>query len=274
VSIAALMALGLAPGLFLLWFYYKKDKLEPEPKWFVFKMFLYGAVAAVPAGIVELPLMAHPFVTIVLVAPVVEETLKFAVVRLTIYRHEEFDEPMDGIVYAAAAALGFASAENAVYLFSASRTPELLSPALAALSPELVVGATFVMRALLSVPGHALWSTIWGYGLGRAKFMSDRRAGRRLVLGALLIAMGLHGLHNLLAVVSPYIGILGLVVLAIVLWRWVNRNIAAALRDSPFQPGLAAAGEAVLAPPGAATAADGSGALNLAQGGPPIDPVP
>jgi len=264
VDVIALSVLGLAPGVVLLWFYYKKDKLEPEPKWFVIRMFLLGGLAAIPAGLAELPLMRFPMLSMVVVAPVLEETLKFLVVRQTIYRHAEFDEPMDGIVYAAAVALGFASMENVLYLFTASHAPEQFAPVLAQLDPSLMVGATFAIRALLSVPGHALWSTIWGYALGRAKFMEDRRLAARVVGGALVISWVVHGLHNLLASLSLFVGIAGLAALGIVLWWWVTRSIAAALRDSPFHP------ERIVQ----AVADEFPGNVELAHNTSPIDPVP
>ena len=45
-----------------------------------------------------------------------EELAKFLAVRLFVYRNKEFNEPLDGIIYAAAAALGFASLENVLYV--------------------------------------------------------------------------------------------------------------------------------------------------------------
>ena len=47
-----------------------------------------------------------------IVAGFTEELFKFLVVRTTIYKSPYFDEPIDGLVYSSAAALGFASLEN------------------------------------------------------------------------------------------------------------------------------------------------------------------
>lgn len=256
--------MGLVPGLLLLGFYYKKDKLEPEPIAFVLGMYLLGGLVALPAVLAERPLAAWPVFALVVATPVLEEGVKFLLVRHTIYRHAEFDEPMDGIVYAAAAALGFATAENVLYLWTGPIGPEPLSPLLAGWLPEYAVGVTFMLRAMLSVPGHALWSTVWGYALGRARFMAAGPAATRLVAGAFVAACALHGLHNLLTLLSPWVGLAGLSVLAFVLWRWLNRNIAVALRESPFHPDAAV--------PAAATEA--SGALEAAASAPPVDTVP
>ncbi len=101
-----------------------------------------------------------------LVVPVVEELLKFSMVALFVYRDKEFNEPMDGIVYATATALGFATLENIVYVFD-----------LQTISSLFITGS---IRAILSVPGHALFAVFWGYGLGIAKFMPPANGGVQL----------------------------------------------------------------------------------------------
>ena len=58
---------------------------------------------------------------------------------------------MDGIVYATAASLGFATIENILYV----------------LDGGLAVG---IVRAIASVPGHVVFACIWGFALGTAKF--------------------------------------------------------------------------------------------------------
>src|SRR5207245_3849116 len=50
------------------------------------------------------------------VAGPVEESCKIIAVTLLIWFQSNFDEPMDGIVYAAAAAAGFALVENLLFM--------------------------------------------------------------------------------------------------------------------------------------------------------------
>ena len=135
-----------------MWYFYKKDTLEPEPQSFIIKTFLLGALVGIPVTLIELPFTFSEFILAVFVAPVIEEFAKYFVVRKTIYSNVEFDEPIDGIIYAAAAALGFASLENISYLLSAYYQNHFEE--------------TYVVRALLSVPGHVLFSSMWGYALG------------------------------------------------------------------------------------------------------------
>lgn len=58
---------------------------------------------------------------------------------------------MDGIVYGTAAALGFASVENIFYVLNALEESQ-------AEATELLI-----WRAMLSVPGHALWAVPWAW---------------------------------------------------------------------------------------------------------------
>ena len=94
-----------------------------------------------------------------------------------------------------------------------------------------VVLRVFCIRALISVPAHALFSCMWGYALGQAKFTEAKRGGR-FVLRGLLLAMVLHGLFNLLATAGPVFS-LGLVAFVAAAWWGARRRIAQALADSP-----------------------------------------
>ena len=100
-------------------------------------------------------------------------------------------------------------------------------------SPVSALLTVFVVRALLSVPGHALFSSIWGYALGWAKFPGARTA-KGVVLKGLLLAMFLHAVFNGLLVIVPWAAA-GMLILVPVMWRMVNRRIADSLERSPFK---------------------------------------
>ncbi|NLA30399.1 MAG: PrsW family intramembrane metalloprotease [Methanomicrobiales archaeon] len=219
----AILALALGPGVFWTWYFYRRDRFEPEPAALVIKIFLLGALVTLPVAFIEGLFglfIASPLVMGVIVAPIIEECGKFQVVRRIAYRNIEFDEPMDGIVYAASAGLGLASLENVLYVFTAYMT-----------SPSLAVG-TIIARAIFSVPGHALFSSVWGYALGRAKFMAAEHRGAVVIRG-LILGMVLHGIFNLLlfsAEVVAYAMVIFILVLIPGLWILVDRNIRSALR--------------------------------------------
>lgn len=169
-----LLLLAVAPGAFWLWYFWHRDRLEPEPRGLVLRVFFLGMASALPLALLEAP-VPKPW-DMIIAAPIIEEVGKFLVVFLFVYRNREFDEPMDGIVYGVAAALGFATIENILYVMQAG-------------------AGVAIVRALLSVPGHALWGCLWGYALGRAKFRREP-GGTGLVVGALLLAILCHGLFN------------------------------------------------------------------------------
>ncbi len=75
--------------------------------------FLFGALAIIPALIIELilqsiipqgPGLLSIFTYFVLGVAVVEESLKFISVRIYAYKSPLFDEPMDGIILGVTAA--------------------------------------------------------------------------------------------------------------------------------------------------------------------------
>ena len=145
----------------------------------------------------------------------VEETSKFLAVRLGPYRSLYFDEPRDGMVYAAAASLGFASLENLGYILN--------------YGPEVMI-----VRAPLSTLAHVIFASFWGYGLGIQA--QEGRTGRRFWLVAgLAVAAAVHGLFNILLVSLPIGGVLlALLLVGLGLW-WTLSRFRWAQRISPFR---------------------------------------
>lgn len=200
-----LIVLAIIPALLIIWYIYRKDRYEPEPKYLVAEVFLLGALSVFPAILLELPFPPGLFMYAV-VAPVVEEGLKFCVVFFFVYNMSEFDEPIDGIVYAAAAGLGFATIENIFYVVEGG----------------LPVA---VIRGIVSVPGHVIFSCIWGFALGIAKFRPKAERGRIIFLG-LAGAMVMHGLFNLSLELFEFLGLVIVMVVLVPLgWWMLHQNI-------------------------------------------------
>ncbi len=192
----ALLPVPLLVALILL-----LDRLEPEPRGNLVLCFVWGAgVAALLAAIINtagLLFITQPdlgqsngeFISATLGAPVVEETLKGAVLFWLLWRRrEEFDGPTDGIMYAAMVGLGFAMMENIGYYIGALVRPEV--------GGAQLLGSTFVFRGLLSPFSHPAFTSLTGIGVAYAA--THRRGGWAAVAG-LIGAMLLHGLWNGLA---------------------------------------------------------------------------
>jgi RsiW-degrading membrane proteinase PrsW (M82 family) len=153
-------------------------------------VYLASFITIVPAAIYEMAVLSSESMTLVhvassswLVIAASEEIAKFAAVWLLAYHHRSFSELYDGILYSVAASLGFATAENILYV----------------LSPEMGGAGTAVMRALLSVPGHALWGVMMGYCLGIARFSKHPAARRMYMAAGVIVAIFWHGLYDFFA---------------------------------------------------------------------------
>lgn len=184
-----------------------------EPRWLVTVTFVLGAVAAAGALLVTERAAARTGLDVrvsaagetgalvflfFVVAPIQEAAKVAAAWPAFLSKH--LDEAYDGVVYAAASALGFAAVENALLLRS--------EPA----------GAIWVARAVLALPAHVFFACLWGYALARAK-----QSKRRLPIfpAAFLATIGAHGLYahfvygrgpGALLAVTPLLAVMGFVV--------------------------------------------------------------
>jgi protease PrsW len=213
-----ILLIAIAPGLFWLWYFYQRDAYEPEPLRLIALMFFLGMAAALIAGALELGAgqVMGGIVFFIVAVPVIEESVKFLMVLLFAYRNREFNEPMDGIVYATATALGFATLENAQYLLD--------------LTSSSSIAVTGVMRGILTVPAHALFGIFWGYALGIAKFSPPGKRAPIIITG-LVLGITVHALFNLLMELSyPGFAVLLLIILPLVWWV-TEKKIRAVLLD-------------------------------------------
>ena len=190
--------LGFTPSIIWLLFYLRKDA-HPESKRMVLKIFLYGILSAVLAGLIEIEISAglsffggnflqrFPFlfflVSQFIIIALVEELSKLLIVKEKVISDPEFDEPVDVMLYMIIAALGFAALENILVLFLGEE-PMLLREAITITSFRFI-GATLL---------HALCSGALGYFLALSFFEPKKRI--RLIFKGTIIAVLLHGLFN------------------------------------------------------------------------------
>jgi RsiW-degrading membrane proteinase PrsW (M82 family) len=145
---------------------------------------------------------------VIIVGPL-EEGVKFLIARAIVFRWRHFDEPIDGMVYASFVAIGFAAAENFLYM------------------PYLIWQEQLV-RAVTSPLTHSLFASVWGFGTAYAILRCHGRGSRFFWQAAPLgISMLLHGLYNffLLAMHAAYIASIIILVLWIGLIWYARRLI-------------------------------------------------
>lgn len=197
-TVAIGAALALLPLAVVLLTIRWVDRWEPEPRWALWFAFLWGAAVSVAFALVvdlgvQLALaVAESGATLdeamqaVVQAPIVEETAKgIGVLLLYVFSRSHFDGPVDGLVYGATVAAGFAFTENILYFGAA-----LLEGG----AGEL--GSTFVLRGIFSPFAHVLFTICTGIAIG----IGARRGGGAGVVGWFLLgltgAILLHALWN------------------------------------------------------------------------------
>ncbi|WP_163969877.1 glutamic-type intramembrane protease PrsW [Oceanobacillus halotolerans] len=207
----SILSAGIAPTFALMAFFYLKDRFS-EPIGLTLKMFILGALLVFPIMFIQYTFAAegfsnNAFIYSFLVVALSEEFFKWFIFLYFIYHHTEFDEHYDGIVYAVAISLGFATIENFLYI--------------------LTNGVEYAFtRALFPVSSHALFGVIMGFYFGKSK------VGVQLKKWNLFLAFSLpyvlHGLYDyiLLTVTSRWL--LLLIPFMIALWLLGLRSVKVA----------------------------------------------
>ena len=179
VSILAI----LPPVIIAIGAYFFLDKENKEPLFPAFICFLLGILIAFPAYFLQeyfwendwftsssfLAVLAYSF----LVVALFEELIKWGMLYLFPSRSRHTDEPVDMLLYALLIAMGFASLENILY----------------GLQHGFDV---IVVRALTSVPAHAIFGILMGYYFVYFKFLKQPKS----LFFAFLIPFGVHGLYD------------------------------------------------------------------------------
>lgn len=190
------------------------DRWEPEPFGILLFAFFWGAGVSIVLALtvdtgVQIALAAQgsskganqavQTVQAVVQAPIVEETAKgLGVLLIFLVARRFFDGPVDGIVYAATIAGGFAFSENIQY-FGVQLAQEG--------GFDGSVGQIFFIRGLLSPFAHVMFTSMTGLLIGIAARQSRRVVGVGLFFVGLIPAILLHALWNgALSVVYDFYG--------------------------------------------------------------------
>jgi RsiW-degrading membrane proteinase PrsW (M82 family) len=195
MSYPLLIIFALLPSLIWLLFFLRKDS-HPESNSMILKIFFYGMLAAVPAIFIELGFFRETarlnvspyfvsFLNVFIGVALIEEALKYAVVRKKVLRNPEFDEPLDAMLYMIISALGFVFLEN-LLIFLSPKTFLLNFGETLALAGFRFISATFL---------HALCSGTLGFFLALSFFETKKR--KVLLISGFFLAVVLHGLYNL-----------------------------------------------------------------------------
>src|ERR1700758_5827132 len=153
---------AVAPALLILWLVIAAGE-RPGPPAKVWSAFLLGAASISLLGIVRAPVLSvlpspeSPWVAQIMHSlfgvAFPEETVKLLVIVAVSARRRRFADPMDTVVYGAAAGLGFAAYENLAYLVLHADIWRSLA----------------ALRSVLTVPFHGALGIIAGAYLAIAR---------------------------------------------------------------------------------------------------------
>lgn len=110
-----------------------------------------------------------------------EELCKWIMLYFGGYKNKEFDETFDIIVYSVFVSLGFAFLENIVFILFSGNIESL------------------ILRAIISVPGHACFGIFMGYYLSIARQYNkkkDRNKKIENIILSIIIPVSVHGLFD------------------------------------------------------------------------------
>lgn len=187
-----LMMLAILPGILIIIYIYRKDKVEKEPWSLILKLMIFGAISCIPASFMESMIdsampaypqgsLSYALSMAFVSAAFCEELCKYALLHFGSWRNPEFGYRFDGIVYGVAVAVGFAVLENVLYVTQYGFY-------------------TGIVRAVMAVPLHAFCGVFMGIFYGAAKQAQVRGKGRmKFTILALFVPMMIHGIYDTLA---------------------------------------------------------------------------
>lgn len=163
------VALAVIPAVLWMIVFYAQDRSEPEPRQFVIGVAILAALLAAAVGqplltgFFRIDSWIHhdpltEFLGSVLVIGLIQELLKFAAVRFSMYYSDEFDQRIDGVLYGTAAGIGYATMLNLSTVFAAGGFAD--------------VGAG-VVRIVITALVHSAVGGLIGFFLARARFDNE-----------------------------------------------------------------------------------------------------
>ena len=205
---------ALLPAAILGWWIYKKDSERPEPLRQLITAFLYGVgstflsllistvMSLMGIMVYDLGSFAGAVSTALFAAAVPEELAKLTMLWLFLRKNPYYDEYLDGIVYAACIGLGFAGAENVLYLLQSENW-----------------AITGIVRGVTAVPAHFAIACAMGYFYSKRHFGDNSRLTMLCVLAVPVI---IHWVYDALAFsggIYPALSVISSALFILLIWR-------------------------------------------------------
>jgi RsiW-degrading membrane proteinase PrsW (M82 family) len=232
-----LFAIGFSvvPAVVWLYFFAIQDIYEKEPYLHLSGMFVFGLIMAFgfSMSLERVFAQSHNGIAVasaatlpeaILVFGCIHELTKFLILRYTVFQSSEFNEPADGIFYAIAVSLGFATAYNITYFISL----------------PVINAVTILIRTTEFYLINGIIGGLMGYFVGKAKFDMPHRE-RWLTAGFLLTTLltGIYqhigeGMHN--DKTSLITNLIIISIISVSLYAVLLYFLQKFIKISPFRP--------------------------------------
>jgi len=203
IFLPILIILAILPVGLICWHISNKAH-NSEPVGMLILLFVLGCVSCIPAAVMEvffsgiigfepttdtniIATFIHTFFGVAFI----EEVVKWVSCYLVGFNNKAFDKAYDMIIYAVFTALGFAFLEDILYIFGSENAI-----------------AVAVMRAVISIPGHACFAIIMGYYLSLVRYYANfKNRGKEILytLFSILIPSFIHAIFDTLLIKENFI---------------------------------------------------------------------
>ncbi|MEM7132797.1 MAG: PrsW family intramembrane metalloprotease [Chloroflexota bacterium] len=196
---------SVVPALLYAILFYWADRYEREPIWLGIAAFVWGALPAIivsfygefllSVALIQSPnSVAGTLAGTTVIVPIVEEVIKGAALfAIFIWKYNEFDNALDGLVYGALVGLGFAMTENFLYFVGAFGS-----------GGYTALTTVIFLRAILFGLNHAFYTSLLGICLGLSREKSKLRERLGYPIIGLIAAIIVHAIHNLAIIMTAF----------------------------------------------------------------------
>ena len=201
------LLITIVPSILILLYFFLSDKFK-EPKSTIVLVFFLGILICLPAGIINTFVennfkdqLSERMIASFAGPAWCEELLKFIILYTIVLKRNEFNEPMDGIVYGVTVSLGFATFENYDYVFRLAEMWDINPMEMA------------IWRSYSAIPMHGLNGCLMGFYFGKYAFTNNKK----FLILSLLIPFLLHGFYNFFTYPYHYSVIVILLIYSLIL---------------------------------------------------------
>ena len=187
--------IAILPPALLVQFMTGKTESNKKQKRIIFTLYLLGIILTIPILSLEFllgrieasfgfSLLLSQFLKAFLIVGLCEEFSKGIIVYVFAYKRIEFDQFIDGVIFAITVSMGLATFENLLYLIRGGM-------------------GYVILRTFTAVPMHGIAAGILGYYISRAKFSQSMVEKRKFILTGMLYASISHGLYDFILASNP-----------------------------------------------------------------------